>query len=184
MSGRVSKIALGLAVILALGGCQSKPLVSEIAEWGYEDRFALQDWTGEQADAAIAATGLPEGWAQEDSDPPRYWETERMLALVKAPSEYCRFGGPGEPRPERLQLSLRHEGLPEHLEIAEKVRELWIADGWDVIDVVRPQDVAEYPYLLFRADKPDGRGLAFRASERVFYLTVLSACSDDVSMAR
>lgn len=169
--------------MLLLGGCSARPLLSEKGYTTHVLRADLEAWAAGQADAAIAATGLREGWMQELADPPRSWEAERAEVLVRAGTELCRMT-PEEPRPRRIVLTLYHEGVEDYLEVAERVRVFWLSEGWEVRDVVRPEDVAPPPYLLFRADRIDGTGVAFRASERVFHLTLFSACSDNATVRR
>lgn len=168
-------------MLCLLTSCSTKPLVSAKGYVTHAFRADLEAWVAGEADSVIEASGIQEGWLQQFSDPPLYWGVDRNEVLSRTDIRDCLLTSGDMPRAMRLQLALEHEGSPDYMVVVEQIRALWVSAGWDVRDVVRPQDVPQSPYVLFRADRVDGTGVMLKADERVFRLTLFSACSDNAT---
>ncbi len=180
-----SLMSSGLVLILAVGllsGCVHEvPLVSN------ETRIRMsgdtleeqQAWLGEQADAAIAASGVPEGWhergyyVEDNLDWAADGENRRQILYSKLP-QFC-----GGTRAGRLDLGLNNDVVLENpLAVADRVRAFWEAEGWVVSEVL---PVLEGERDL-RADREDGALLGFTATPDGLLIEIYTSCSADASV--
>ncbi|GAA2189985.1 hypothetical protein GCM10009786_25460 [Leucobacter alluvii] len=127
-----------------------------------------REWVGEQFDAAIAASGVAEGWYDiynNDVLWARDRPEDRARTLNSLFPRDCGSGG-------RLDESLKNLSADDPLAAAAAVRSFWESEGWAVSDI---RSYESDPY--FRADGEDGAQLAFQASKEGMSLEVATACS-------
>lgn len=164
-------VAIGLAAVMMLSSCmQEVPIVS--SEPGNQTTNMTLDeqreWVGEQFDAAIAASGVAEGWYDiynNDVLWARDRPEDRARTLNSLFPRDCGSGG-------RLDESLKNLSADDPLAAAAAVRSFWESEGWAVSDI---RSYESDPY--FRADGEDGAQLAFQASKEGMSLEVATACS-------
>lgn len=170
-----SAAALTVALIGAasLSGCiQEVPVVSR--ESGNPTTNMTLDeqraWVAAQFDEAVDATGVSEGW-HWGSDTVVSWDANaehRETILGSWFPRSCSAGG-------KLVESLRFKDtVADPAATAAAVRAFWESEGWVVTDV-REDAANRDPYI--RADREDGAGLGFQASDLGMSLTATSACS-------
>ena len=135
-------------------------------------------WLAAEADKAIAASGVPDGWHERLYDRPSYpWtgpseERDRYIEGI-FPME-CAGSNSG-----RLDIGLNNDVvLEDPFSVADRVRSFWEAEGWVTSDVTPPNDSEVY----FRADREDGAILGFTASEKGLLIQVMTSCSANESV--
>ncbi|WP_336661232.1 hypothetical protein [Leucobacter sp. USHLN154] len=160
-----------VAAITMLSSCmQEVPIVS--SEPGNQTTNMTLDeqreWVGEQFDAAIAASGVAEGW-YDIYDKNVLWARDRPEDRTRTLNSLfprdCGSGG-------RLDESLKNMSAEDPLAAAAAVHSFWESEGWAVSDI---RSYESDPY--FRADGEDGAQLAFQASKEGMSLEVATACS-------
>ena len=127
-----------------------------------------REWVGEQFDAAIAASGVSEGW-YDIYNQNVYWahdrQEDRGRILNSMFPRDCGSGG-------RLDESLKNTSAEDSIAAAARVRAFWESEGWAVSNI---RSYESDPY--FRADGEDGAQMAFQASPEGMSLEVATACS-------
>ena len=178
--GPVFAAALGLVAMVSLMGCvQEVPLVSEPRTTSVETLDEQLAWVEEQADAAIAAAEVPEGWYWGGSGVPEIlWTGENAdREPVRGSLLPVSCGGS---RAGRLYLGLRNaDQRSDSFVVADRVRAFWESEGWTVTDVTPPTDEEQD----FRADRPDGALLGFTAAEDWLVISVHTSCSGHDTVA-
>ncbi len=162
-------VAASVAAATMLSSCmQEVPIVSNepgnpTTNMTLEEQ---RDWVGEQFDAAIAASGVADGWFK--SRPTIPWSKaaiDRDGVLNMSFPRDCGLGG-------RLIVSLKNLSADDPIAAAAKVRAFWESEGWAVSNI---RSYESDPY--FRADGEDGAQMAFQASPEGMSLEVVTACS-------
>lgn len=179
MKRTLALIAIASMCSTLLGGCSAKPVVSDSKTWGNATLEEQRNWINQQADTAIEVLGQSDGWWEFDPSYP--WPQDRESIMEDAPTKSCRPNSGGE-QPGQLSLRLRNETFTDPFAAAERVKQYWISEGWEVTNVLEPGDdetatVDRIEY--FRADRADGSGLALKAHERLVVLIIDTACSND-----
>ena len=169
-----------LVLLLGLSACvQEVPLVSESAVTSVETLDEQRAWLEEQADAAIAASEIPEGWYDhgyipEDNVPWSSLREDRDLIIRPIAPIECGGRGTG-----RLDLGLNNDiAVPDITVVADRMRAAWTAEGWTVSDITDPSP--EEIYL--GGDRADGAMLGFRATPDLLLIEISGTCSAHVSM--
>lgn len=130
------------------------------------------------ADAVIRVTGLEGRWRARAPESLR-WPEDRELILDSARSTRC-AAEPGGGGPTALLLGLWTEPLDEDpLALADRVRDHWAAEGWEVVDIGDPAGV-EVRYI--RAEGTNGAMMTLKAgaiADRLLILSLRSECSGD-----
>lgn len=182
---RVSISGCAAISVLAvfLGGCGPVPVVSDAKTWGHSTLNEQRAWATREVDAVTELIGIHDGW-RWGWHPGSPWPEERESILEAIGTESCRPSREAsDHQPGRLVLSLNRGPVPAPFEAAERVREHWVAEGWEVRDVEPPEMTdGVLSSVHFRADREDGAGLALSAAELLLTLDVLSSCSDDSSV--
>ena len=164
-------IATSVAVVSMLASCtQEVPIVSNERENPTTNMTLMEqrEWVGEQFDAAIAASGVSEGWF-DIYDQNVLWAhdrpDDRAMTLNSLFPRDCGSGG-------RLIVSLLNTNSEDSIAASQKVRTFWESEGWAVSNI---RSYESDPY--FRADSGDGAQLAFMATSDHMSLEVVTACS-------
>ena len=125
-----------------------------------------REWVAEQFDAAIAASGVADGWFR--SRPTIPWSDKGIdrdgVLNMLFPFD-CGSGG-------RLIVSLMNTSSEDPIAASENVRAFWESEGWAVSNI---RSYESDPY--FRADGEDGAQLAFMATAEHMSLEVVTSCS-------
>ena len=168
------------ALLLGLSACvQEVPLVSESPITSAETLDEQRVWLEQQADAAIAASEIPEGWHQrghlpEENVPWSALREDRDLIIRPIAPIECGGRGTG-----RLDLGLNNDiAVPDITVVADRMRAAWTAEGWTVSDITDPSP--EEIYL--GGDRADGAMLGFRATPDLLLIEIYGTCSAHVSM--
>ena len=169
-----------LALLLGLSACvQEVPLVSESAVTSVETLDEQRAWLEEQADAAIAASEIPEGWHQrghlpEENVPWSALPEDRARVIGRLSPIECGGRGTGS-----LDLGLNNDiAVPDITVVADRMRAAWTAEGWTVSDITDPSP--EEIYL--GADRADGAMLGFTATPEGLAIEIYGTCSAHVSL--
>jgi len=185
-SAAVARATVVIAVLMSLVGCQEGgSVVSEKHAGGSATLNEQRSWAIGEIDAVIDVTGTQGMWRGTASTAPR-WETLVENILDNSRKVRCAFEM-GKPNPAALKVDLWSDPLNEDpFELAERVRELWTAAGWEVADIIRKGDT-ETERVYFRADRADGAEMSLEASDasmrKSLTLSVQAACSSDPSVA-
>lgn len=170
---RMVGLIVALAAVIGVSGClREVPIVSR--DTGNRTTNMTLDeqraWVGAQFDAAIAASGVPDGWHSIYSREVLWAEgrpEDRDRTLNSSFPRNCGLGG-------RLDESLKNLDADDPLAAAQRVRAFWEGEGWTVTDIWSDPSPEE-PH--FRADREDGALMGFQASVDGMSLSVYSACS-------
>ncbi|MDI6023939.1 hypothetical protein QBL02_10330 [Leucobacter sp. UT-8R-CII-1-4] len=139
-----------------------------------------RSWVTEQADAAISATGISEGWHErgylpEDDISWSTVATDRQRIIRGLVTAQCSGTNSG-----LLDLGLNNDiQLDSFAQIVDQVRDFWQGEGWTITNVIPPNEEE----LYIRADREDGAVLAFNATARGMLLEVASSCSVNSTVA-
>ena len=168
------------ALLLGLSACvQEVPLVSESAITSVETLDEQRVWLEQQADAAIAASEIPEGWHQrghlpEENVPWSALPEDRARVIGRLSPIECGGRGTG-----RLDLGLNNDiAVPDITVVADRMRAAWTAAGWTVSDITDPSP--ERIYL--GGDRADGAMLGFKATPEGLLIAIYGTCSAHASM--
>ena len=175
----MAALAASLVCLGLLTSCaQEVPLVTQSTTLTNDTLSEQRVWLAEEADKAIAASGVPDGWHERLYDRPSYpWtgpseERDRYVEGI-FPRE-CAGSNSG-----RLNFGLNNDVVLENpFLVADRVRDFWEAEGWTTSDVTPPNDYEVY----FRADREDGAILGFTASEQGLLVEVMTSCSVNESV--
>lgn len=174
MRRRISALAFVLGVSVLVAGCvQEVPLVSEPRAMSGDTLDEQLTWVEQQADAAIAAAGVTDGWYWGGNGIPEFSWTDNADGREPVRGSLlptgCGHSGGGQ-----LYLGLKNvAGLSDPSSVADRVRAFWESEGWTVADVTPPTDEEQD----FRADRPDGALLGFTASTTGMVISVHTSCS-------
>ena len=176
----LSVVLTAMIIMVGLSACvQEVPLVSESAITSVETLDEQRVWLEQQADAAIAASEIPEGWYDhgyipEDNVPWSALREDRDLIIRPIAPIECGGRGTG-----RLDLGLNNDiAVPDIAVVADRMRAAWTAEGWTVSDVTDPSPGRVY----FRADRADGAIMGFTATPEGLAIEISGTCSAHVSM--
>ena len=136
----------------------------------------LRTETIDAMDAAIAASGLADGWRFGYGPDAEEWNA--------ATEEFIGAGCTTQPgnRGQRFQVDLYHEPGDDPVAFATKMAEFWESQGFTV-SVVAGVDLGPRHLTHFRADRADGSlHAAVMAHTTSFNLSVYSECSTDPSL--
>lgn len=171
-AGQCTIALAALPAVLFLAGCMKEvPIVSTEKATTVMTLDEQREWVEDQLDAGVDATGVSEGW---------YWGSATKIPWSDRPEGRERilgswFPGGCDGHAGQLDASIRiKDGVEDPAGVAARLRAFWEAEGWVVTDV-RSNASERDPY--FRADREDGAGLSFQASEKGMSLSVYSACS-------
>lgn len=172
--------AVFFVVVLALSACtQEVPLATEANYLSNETLDQQRQFVRQQADAAVETSGIVDGWYERGNSPeaalPWRSDEERDRIVRGLSSRKCAGAKSGN-----LDLGLNNDiVLDDPFEVASRVQEFWISEGWAISNVLEPSSKEVY----FRADKPDGVSLAFDATHRGLLLVITSSCSVNSTVA-
>ena len=136
----------------------------------------LRTETIDAMNAAIAASGLPDGWAFDFGPDAEQWNppTEEFIGAGCTTQ-------PGE-EGQRFQVTLYHQPVGDPVAFAQKMGAFWKGQGYEVTAVGDIDRGSEHD-TEFRADRRDGSLHAAVTSHTVsFNLSVYSECSTDPSL--
>jgi len=177
---KISVALTTLIIMFGLSACvQEVPLVSESAVTSVETLDEQRAWLEQQADAVVAASEIPEGWHQrghipEENVPWSALPEDRARVIGRLSPIECGGRGTG-----RLDLGLNNDiAVPDITVVADRMRAAWTAEGWTVSDITDPSPGQIY----FRADRPDGAIMGFRATPDLLLIEISGTCSAHVSM--
>lgn len=170
MAGAAVTLAIG-AVAWLTGCTQEVPIVSKESRATIMTLDEQRIWVGEQFDAAILASEVPDGWRHSSSSEVR-WADDYPEDRAKTLNSLLPRGCDGTAG--RLDVTLINNDAPDPFAVAERVRVFWESEGWTVADI---RDYAPEGDPYFRADREDGAFLSLEAQEGGVALSVRSACS-------
>lgn len=179
-------MALVGVVLMSTVGCQEgTSVVSEKMSLRAATLSEQRNWVAGELDAVIKATDTQGKWRGTFKSAPQ-WEEQSDRILDASRKVRCAFEME-KPNPAALKVDLWSVPLEQDpFELAERVRELWEADGWKVSDLIRRGDT-ETERVYFRADRADGAEMSLEASDvltkKRLALSVQAACSSDPTVA-
>jgi|GEM_PF-1655350 len=133
--------------------------------------------TIEAMEAAIAASGLPDGWGFAPRPDAEQWNpaTEEFIGAL------CTTTGSGG-RGQRFEVDLYRAPAGDPVAFARKMAEFWKSQG-HTVSVVGGVDLGAEHTTDLRADRADGSLFAgVTSSTTAFILSVYSECSTDPSL--
>lgn len=163
-------VGVALGSLLLTGCVKEVPLVSKTSvttNVTLEEQWA---WMEEELDRSTAGSGVPDGWYKHFESQQVPWDADpanRKIIIKSLLPRGCGMGG-------QLVELLLNEDVSDPFGVAERMRTFWESEGWTVTDIYPEPNPDE---VYFRADREDGAGLSFRASERGLALMVLTSCS-------
>lgn len=172
---RPARIAATLVATAAMSGCvQQVPIISVPRVTNNMTLTEQRDWVSEQLDAAVAASGVPEGWYDifwHDV----FWAEDRpedraMLYAAWFPDN-CGGGTSG-----RLSTGLKNMTYEDPPAAAARIRASWEAQDWNVSDMFPGHDGNE-PNFVARFE--DGGLLEVQAGEVGMSIAAHTGCSTD-----
>lgn len=175
-------VVLGFSVLAAVAGCgilRGVPLVSKPKVMTGESFEEQLVWIERQADAAIDALGIPDGWYWAGGDFPEFlWSgksADRSPILGSILPLEC-----GGPESANLRLILKNVNeRDDYLEVADRMQAFLESEGWIVSNVMPPTDRERN----FRADREDGALIGFIAMRDGLSIAIYSSCSMHGTMA-
>ncbi|GAB2565803.1 hypothetical protein [Leucobacter ruminantium] len=171
---RLKKTALLAALcgaLLVTGCLQEKPIVSMPGGTSNMTLTEQREWVAEQLDAAVAASGVADGWYDiywQDV----YWAEDRpddreLLFGAWLPNECGGNSG-------RLDVSLKNMSSEDPLAATARVRAFWEAEELPVRDLYETHNDTE-PYFI--VDFEDGGTFSMQASSEGMSISAHTACS-------
>ena len=161
-----------------LMSCTGAPVTEETDEMPSEHATLeeLRDWVGAEVDLVSDLTGLESSWRML-LDLDLRWAADRAEIFERSHLPRCSLGG--GTNPAAVQIDLLSDPLDtDPLELAERVRDQWESDGWDITQIGPG---------YYRADREDRAMMTVEGAEgaggKLLALTVQSACSSDPSVA-
>lgn len=181
----------GLTVLLLIGvtACErlaEVPVLSERSVRSDATLIELREWVSEEIDAVIEVTGIESEWKALGSDDDIRWLENRERIFEGQGLSACSFRS-GEVDPAAVRVDLITTPLDQDpFLLLERVRELWVERGWKVGNLPGSGQ-GQSQILTMRADREDGAMATLSAGDaaggRMLGLTVISACSNDPSVA-
>lgn len=172
--------AAAVALVLGVSACTPEvPLVSETTPLSNETIDEQRAWVEEEADAAVIASGIADGWHQRGHVPEENiaWsglQEDRSQVIGRLSPIECSGAGTGA-----LNLGLNNDtAVEDATAIADGMRAFWESEGWTISDITPPSSNEVY----FRADREDGAILGFRATPTGLLIRVTSTCSAHASV--
>lgn len=172
MTRTLPTILLTLTATLLLGGCTMTPNTPDSHKTGQQLRTEVID----AMNAAITASGLPDGWAYDWQPGGEPWNpsTEEFLG------DLCTTD-PGDDG-QRFSIDLYHQPVGDPVPFARKMSDFWKRQGYTVT-VVGGIDLGDDHTSDLRADRPDGTLYAGVTSSTIlFNISIYSECSTDPSL--
>lgn len=178
---------VGLALGSLLVGCAKEvPVVSERKVSSNSTLDELQAWVVDEIDAVIQTTGVSSEWRPLGWDKEARWIGDQKRIFEATERPLCTFD-PDRVNPASVEVNLVTDPLEQDpFVLLEQVREMWIADGWEVHNLYEPEQI-QVKMLDIVARRSDGSMLMFGASDaeagKKVFLTVNSVCSDHPTVA-
>ncbi|MFE4950876.1 hypothetical protein ACFQ9V_12310 [Leifsonia sp. NPDC056665] len=166
-------VLFALATTLTLGGCaMTTPSDPGPQKTGQQLRAELIA----DANAAIAASGLPDGWAYDSLPGADPWNprTDEFLGAA------CTVGDSRQ----LLMVDLMHEPVGDPIEFVHRMGDYWKDQGYIVSpvgdDVIEP--IGDR-FSHYRADRPEGSLAASAVAQtKYFVLHIYTECSSDPTL--
>ncbi|MGD9606098.1 MAG: hypothetical protein AB7V10_01335 [Leucobacter sp.] len=180
----VSGLALGS--LLLVGCVMEAPVVSERKVSSNSSLDELQTWVVDEVDAVMEATGVSSEWLALGWDEEARWIGDREWIFEATERPQCTFNA-GEANPASVEVILATGPLKQDpFVLLEQVREMWIADGWEVHNLYEPEQI-QVKMLDIVARRSDGSMMMLGASDvesaKELFLTVNSVCSNHSTVA-
>ena len=183
--------AAAICVLLALpsSACQTSmevPVVSERKVSSNSSLDELQAWVVDEVDAVMEATGVSSEWLALGWDEEARWIGDREWIFEATERPQCTFNM-GEVNPASVEVNLTTDPLEQDpFVLLERVREMWIANGWEVSNRFEPEQI-QVKTLEIVARQSDGSAMMFGARDvelgRYLVLMVDSVCSEHPTVA-
>lgn len=180
-----------ICVLLALpsSACQTLmevPVVSERKMSSNSTLEELQDWVVAEVDAVMEVTGVQTEWLALGWDEEARWIGDREWIFEATERPQCTFNM-GEVNPASVEVNLTTDPLEQDpFVLLERVREMWIANGWEVSNRFEPEQI-QVKTLEIVARQSDGSAMMFGARDvelgRYLVLMVDSVCSEHPTVA-